>query len=248
LTHANTVAIYDYGRTPEGVVYYAMEYLEGVNLDEFVRRYGPLPQERAVYVLQQVCASLAEAHAEGLVHRDVKPANIFLTFRGGQYDYVKVLDFGLAKSVGDVGNSNLTATNTIAGTPHYLAPEAITQSNPIDARADVYAIGAVGYFLLTGSPIFEASSALEICRMHVREMPQPPSARGGITVSPDLEALLLICLAKRPADRPNHAAELLHRLQTCEFPDRWTPADAARWWEDQRRVHSASTHVGVGVG
>jgi serine/threonine protein kinase len=227
------------------VVYYAMEYLEGVNLDDFVRDYGPLPEERAVYILRQVCASLAEAHSEGLVHRDVKPANIFLTYRGGQHDFVKVLDFGLVKSVDDGGDANLTATNTIAGTPLYLAPEAITQSQPIDARADVYAIGAVGYFLLTGSPLFDAKSALDICRMHVRETPQPPSARPGTTVSFRLEELLLQCLAKRPADRPGDAAELLNRLETCSTPPEWTPADAARWWADRMQVHSASTQVAV---
>jgi serine/threonine protein kinase len=182
------------------------------------------------------------------VHRDVKPANIILTFRGGQHDFVKVLDFGLVKSVGDGANPNLTATNTIAGTPHYLAPEAITQSESIDARADVYAIGAVGYFLLTGSPLFEASSAMEICRMHVRECPETPTARAGIPVCDELEAILLQCLAKRPADRPDDAAELLHRLDACDLPARWTPADAARWWGQRKEVHSATTRVGVGAG
>ncbi len=242
LTHPNTVAIYDYGRTPEGVFYYAMEYLEGVNLDELVKRYGPLPDERALYVLRQVCASLAEAHAAGLVHRDVKPANIFLTFRGGQHDFVKVLDFGLAKAAGGGDEASLTSTNTVAGTPLYVSPEAITEPEQIDARADVYAIGAVGYFLLTGSPVFAGSSAADICLMHVTAKPQPPSARAGRPVSPDLEAILLRCLAKSPSDRPADAADLLHLLETCSVAGRWTAADAARWWADRGQAHVAAFH------
>ena len=134
LTHPNTVAIYDYGRTASGVFYYAMEYLEGINLDELVKRFGPLPEARAVYVLRQVCASLAEAHAAGLVHRDIKPANIILTFRGGLHDFVKVLDFGLAKLAGDLREPALTSANVVAGTPHYVAPEAVTRPDQIDAR------------------------------------------------------------------------------------------------------------------
>jgi serine/threonine protein kinase len=241
LTHANTVAIYDFGRTSTGVFYYAMEYLEGVNLDEFVRRYGPLPEARAVYVLRQICASLAEAHATGLVHRDVKPANIFLTLRGGQHDFVKVLDFGLAKWASDSHEANLTSTNTVAGTPLYVSPEAITHPAQIDARADVYGIGAVGYFLLTGSPVFSGSSATDICLKHVRSAPEPPSARIGHPVSPDLESLLLRCLAKAPEDRPVNSSELLRLLEACHVAGSWTAADAARWWADRDREQSATS-------
>jgi hypothetical protein len=240
LTHPNTVAIYDYGRTPEGVFYYAMEYLEGVNLDELVHRYGAVSEARAVYILRQVCASLAEAHAAGLVHRDVKPANILLTVRGGQHDFVKVLDFGLAKLT-EGQEANLTSTNTVAGTPLYVSPEAITHPEQIDARADVYAIGAVGYFLLAGTPVFSGASAADICLMHVQTAPQPPSVRAGRPVSPALEALLLRCLAKSPADRPANAAELLQLLETCPETDRWTAAAAAQWWADRTDEHSAAT-------
>jgi serine/threonine protein kinase len=232
LTHPNTVAIYDYGRTEEGVFYYAMEYLEGMNLDELVTRHGPLPENRVMHILRQVCASLGEAHAAGLVHRDVKPANILLTVRGGQHDFVKVLDFGLAKFVHDGGDASLTATSTVAGTPLYVAPEAITNPEQIDARADVYAIGAVGYFLLTGSPVFNGASAAAVCLKHVRETPQPPSIVVGRPINPALEALLLECLAKAPLDRPEDGADLLRRLEACHVAG-WTMVDASHWWADR---------------
>jgi serine/threonine protein kinase len=231
LTHPNTVAIYDFGRTPEGVFYYAMEYLEGVNLDEFVRRFGPLPEARAMYILRQVCASLAEAHAAGLIHRDVKPANVFLTSRGGQFDFVKVLDFGLAKLASEDRESNLTSTDTVAGTPLYVSPEAITRPERIDARADIYGIGAVGYFLLTASPVFSGSSATDICLKHVRETPEPPSARSGQPVTPAFEEILLRCLAKNPDARPRDATDLLTSLQAIQVNGSWTAADAAQWWQ-----------------
>jgi serine/threonine protein kinase len=173
---------------------------------------------------------LAEAHDAGLIHRDVKPANVFLTFRGGQCDFVKVLDFGLAKLASDEREANLTSTDTVAGTPLYVSPEAITQPEQIDARADVYGIGAVGYYLLTGTPVFTGSSATDICLKHVRSTPEPPSARTGRAVSAAVEALLLRCLAKSPDARPNDAAELLALLDACPVHGSWTVADAAQWW------------------
>jgi serine/threonine protein kinase len=242
LTHPHTVAIYDYGRTPDGVFYYAMEYLEGSNLDELVRRYGPLPQERVWYLLHQVCASLAEAHQAGLIHRDVKPANIFLTSRGGEHDFVKVLDFGLAKPA-DGREITVTSLDVVAGTPLYLAPEALTEPQRVDARADVYAIGAVAYFLLTGTPVFSGGSASDICLKHVSATPQPPSARTDRPLCPALERLLLQCLAKSPADRPQDAADLLRLLDSCPVPGRWTAAEAARWWADRDERHSAATQI-----
>lgn len=232
LTHPNTVAIYDFGRTPEGVFYYAMEYLDGIDLEQLVNRHGPLPEARAVFILRQICASLGEAHAAGLVHRDVKPANVFLTCRGGQYDFVKVLDFGLVKSARDNTEVGLTATRIVAGTPLYVSPEVVTQADRIDARADVYAIGAVGYFLLTGSPVFTGSSATDICVMHVIANPVPPSVRGGCAVSPELEALLLRCLAKSPDDRPLDGTELWQLLDACPLSGGWTALDASRWWRE----------------
>lgn len=243
LTHPNTVAIYDYGRTAKGIFYYAMEYLDGMNLEDFVMRYGPLPETRAVYILRQVCASLAEAHAAGMIHRDVKPANIILTSRGGQHDFVKVLDFGLAKPFSDDQRSDLTTADTLAGTPLYVSPEAVTRSDDLDARADVYALGALGYFLLTGVPVFTGTSATDICLKHVHDVPQSPTERIGQPFSPALEQLLLRCLAKSPSDRPADAAELLELLEACPIAGHWSASDAARWWADRDRSHSAATRI-----
>src|SRR4051812_35242367 len=198
LTHPNTVAVYDYGRTPDGIFYYAMEYLDGMNLDDLVKRFGPLPEARLVYILRQACGALAEAHAAGLVHRDVKPANIFLTCRGGLHDFVKVLDFGLVKALEGADQAHLTNPNAVTGTPLYLSPEAVKQPDRVDARTDVYAVAAVGYFLLTGAPVFTGTTVMEICMKHVNATPEAPSARSGKPVSAELEALLLRGLAKDP--------------------------------------------------
>lgn len=240
LTHPNTVAVFDYGRTPDGIVYYAMEYLEGLNVDDFVRRFGPMPEARVVFLLRQVCGSLAEAHALGLVHRDVKPANIFLTCRGGLHDFVKVLDFGLAKSLDGQDRANVTSPNALMGTPLYLAPEAVNHPESVDARADVYAVGAVGYFMLTGTPVFTGANIMEICLKHVKEAPQPPSVRSGKPISAALETILLRCLAKAPADRPADAAALLRELEACTWTGTWSAATATAWWAD----HGKDTHPG----
>jgi len=231
LTHPNTVQIFDYGHTPEGIFYYAMELLEGTNLDELVARTGPLPEARAVYFLKQACGSLAEAHAAGLVHRDVKPANLFVARRGGMADFVKVLDFGLVKAVGGADEAHLTAANAVTGTPLYLSPEAVNEPDRLDARADVYALGAVAYYLLTGQPVFNGATVMEICMKHVRDAPQPPSARLGRSVSPALEQLILRCLAKGRADRPGDAGALLRELEKCPVAGHWSADDAAAWWD-----------------
>jgi serine/threonine protein kinase len=230
LNHPNTIAIYDYGRTPEGIFYYAMEYLDGINLDDLVTRFGPLPEARVIFLLRQVCGSLAEAHADGMVHRDIKPANIFLTRRGGVRDFVKVLDFGLVKSLEGSEEVGLTSANAITGTPLYLSPEAVNSPEQVDVRSDVYAIGAVGYFLLTGSPVFAGSTVMEICMKHVQAVPQPPSLRLGRPINKSLEELVLRCLAKSPAERPSSAAELLRDLDKCDIIVHWTSDDAEQWW------------------
>jgi hypothetical protein len=230
LTHPNTVAIFDYGRTPEGIFYYAMEYLEGINLEDLVARFGPLPEARVVFILRQVCGALAEAHAAGLVHRDVKPANIFLTCRGRLFDFVKVLDFGLVKAVDAREAAQLTGANVVTGTPLYLSPEAVNRPEQVDARSDVYAIGAVAFFLLTGTPVFTGESVLEICMKHVQAEPESPSARAGRPISPALEKLILRCLAKSQAERPAEAAVLLRELEELVTSGRWTQDDAAAWW------------------
>jgi hypothetical protein len=244
LTHPNTVAVFDYGRTPEGIFYYAMEYLDGMNLDDLVTRFGPLPEARMVFILRQACGALAEAHATGLVHRDVKPANIFLTCRGGLHDFVKVLDFGLVKAVED--KVHLTNANAVTGTPLYLSPEAVNHPDQVDARADVYALGAVGYFLLTGSPVFTGVSVVEICMKHVNAAPDSPSARLGKQVSADLEALLLRCLAKATSARPSNAAEMLRELERCAVAGTWTADDAAGWWATHGRAAQSAGPAGSG--
>jgi eukaryotic-like serine/threonine-protein kinase len=235
LNHPNTITIYDYGRTPEGIFYYAMEYLEGIDLDELVERFGPIPEGRVLHILRQVCGSLAEAHAIGLIHRDIKPANLILTCRGGVYDLLKVLDFGLVKALGGEQEVQLTATHSLTGTPRYLSPEAIERPDTVDARTDIYAMGAVAYYLLTGTPVFTATTLVELCMQHVKETPEPPSQRLKRPVSPDLENVILRCLAKKPEDRPDSAAVLLGELEKCKLAHPWTSADARAWWEEFKR-------------
>lgn len=245
LTHPNTVTVFDYGRTTDGVFYYAMELLEGASLEEIVAVDGAQPEERVIHLLEQAAASLAEAHDAGLIHRDVKPGNILVVDRGGIADLVKVLDFGLVKDVGAgvrdgaAPEPALTMANTITGTPLYMAPEALTEPETVDARADLYALGAVGYWLLTGTHVFGGRSMLEVCAQHMTAVPEPPSIRLGRPVAPDLEAVLLACLAKRPEDRPASALVLRERLRACAAAGRWTNARAAQWWAAHRHQLSS---------
>ena len=240
LNHPNTITVYDYGRTPDGVFFYAMEYLNGLNLEDLVTCEGALPEGRMVGILRQICGSLAEAHKAGLIHRDIKPSNIIVNYRGGLVDFVKVLDFGLAKAMGDGEGIRLTAPNTMAGTPLYLSPEAIERPDTVDARTDIYAIGAVGYYLLTGTPVFPGQSIVEICMSHVRTPPEPPSRRLGRAVSPRLEAILLHCLEKDRERRPPGARVLLEELLECDAQAGWSPAEAESWWSKFSRPANAS--------
>ncbi|MCA9237886.1 MAG: serine/threonine protein kinase [Planctomycetales bacterium] len=235
LNHPNTVAIYDYGRTPEGVFYYAMEFLDGIDLQELVEKYGPQSAGRVIYILRQICGSLYEAHSNGLVHRDVKPANIMLNRRGGEGDVVKVLDFGLVKARDD----QHPGAGGMAGTPLYMSPEAIQAPNSVDACSDIYAVGAVGYFLLTGQPVFEAHSFADLCQMHASEPPKPPSLRLGRQVPEDLENAILACLEKSRSKRPQTARELAQRLSRCADANAWTLDDADAWWGRHERGQSA---------
>lgn len=245
LTHPNTVAVFDYGRTPDGIFYYAMEFLEGLNLDDLVKRFGALSEARAVFILHQICGALAEAHASGMVHRDIKPANVFLTSRGGMHDFVKVLDFGLAKAITSAEQAHLTSPNAVTGTPLYLSPEAVNHPDQVDARSDVYAVAAVGYFLLTGTPVFAGNSVMEICMKHVNAVPEPPSSRGGRSFSSGLETLLLRCLAKAPADRPSDAAQLQRELEGCLVEGAWTAFDAAAWWAAHAKAEPTADHAAL---
>jgi hypothetical protein len=230
LTHPNTISIYDFGRTPDGVFYYVMELLDGLTLQEVVERDGAQPAARVVHILLQVCAALREAHDAGLIHRDIKPANIFLCRLGGVADTVKVLDFGLVKRMdpgGDPAQSNL---NSIVGTPLYLSPEAITAPETLDARSDLYALGAVGYYLLTGAPVFSAKTIVEACSRQLHEVPEPIGKRASQPVSDELARIIHECLEKNPAARPPTAAALAVRLRSEPSAGVWTEADAEGWW------------------
>jgi serine/threonine-protein kinase len=230
LSHPNTIAIYDYGRTSDGVLYYVMEYVDGVTLDRLVEAHGPVPPERTVAILAQVCGSLSEAHESGLVHRDIKPANLMLCIRGGVVDFVKVLDFGLVKQL-DEAVSGLSRPEWVIGTPLYMAPETINEAGRTDARSDLYALGAVAYFLLTGAPVFSGKTMVEVCSHHLRSAPVPPSSRMKGKLSPGLERLVLACLEKDPTRRPPSARALLAGLEALDDVGEWTQSAAWAWWQ-----------------
>jgi len=231
LSHPNTVSIYDYGRTADGVFYYAMEYLDGLDLQRLVALHGAQPAARVVHILSQVCRALVEAHGLSLIHRDIKPANIILCEHGGLFDVVKVVDFGLVKNLG-ADDPQLSMAEAIVGTPHFLAPEAIRSSLP-DARSDLYALAAVGYFLLTGKHMFEGDSAMEICAHQLHTQPAPLSERSALPVPAALGALLMRALAKNPEARPQSAVELLAELDAAGVPA-WTEHMARSWWLQAR--------------
>lgn len=231
LQSTHTVSLYDFGVTDEGIFYYVMELLDGVDLATLVDRFGPLPAGRAIHMLLGACHSLGEAHARGLMHRDVKPANIFTCRLGPDYDFVKVLDFGLVKSTADEagGATALTREGSVAGTPAYMSPESALGQETVDARADIYALGCVGYWLITAQPVFAGSTPMATLLQQVREPPLPPSRRTELEIPPDFEALILACLAKDPAARPQTAEELAERLAACDV-ERWTSDHAKEWW------------------
>jgi serine/threonine protein kinase len=235
LTHPNTIAIYDYGRTPEGVFYYAMEYLPGIDLARLVEIDGHQPAARVIHILTQVCGSLDEAHGAGLIHRDVKPENVILCERGGRHDVAKVLDFGIVKDIGS-GGAQLTATGTFTGTPLYLSPETVRSPETVNARSDIYALGAVGYFLLVGQPPFDGESVVDICHKHVHETPVPPSQRVEGGIDTDLEHVILSCLAKDPGLRPTTAGHLADLFQKCAAAGKWSEDDARAWWAEHAEV------------
>lgn len=238
LEHPSTIAIYDYGRTPEGVFYYAMEYLDGIDLQQLVARYGPQPEGRVIHILQQVCGSLYEAHIKGLVHRDIKPANIMLNRRGAQPDVVKVLDFGLVKALDEQHAAGSSSSGGLTGTPLYMSPEAIQTPLGVDHRSDLYAVGAVGYYLLTGTTVFDADNLVELCRLHVDQIPQSPSERLGRPVSAEVENALLACLEKSRAKRPQTARDLAQMLSRSSEAGKWSVDLADEWWNRHERSQS----------
>lgn len=231
LTHPNIVAIYDYGRTPDGLFYYAMEYLEGTDLERLVKEQGSLAPSRVRHIVRQIADALAEAHAVKLIHRDIKPANIVVLSRGRQHDYVKVLDFGLVKELRPDKNApSLSSVAMLIGTPNYISPESITDPSKVDHRSDIYALGAVAYFLLTGTNAVKGKSVVEVCAWHMYEKPEPPSARLGRSVPASLEKLILQCLEKDSAKRPQSAAAIVEALDLASDVPNWTAADAAAAW------------------
>ena len=251
LTHPNTVSIYDFGRTPEGTFYYAMEYLEGFDLQTLIDVDGPQDAGRVAQLLAQVCGALSEAHGVGLIHRDVKPANVILCERGGTPDVVKVLDFGLVKQIGPAQgdmNTSASAINRIIGTPLYLSPEAITRPQEVDGRSDLYAVGAVGYMLLTGTAPFKGNSIVEVCGHHLHSAPEPPSERLGQPIPEDLERLILRCLAKNPDERPRDAATLRRELLACSVASTWTQERASEWWATRGKAIMAEEGARVESG
>jgi serine/threonine-protein kinase len=230
LRSPHTVELYDFGVTDDETLYFVMELLEGLDLETLVKNHGPQPANRVVHVIRQVCESLEEAHARGLVHRDIKPANIHLGRLGLVYDFVKVLDFGLVKPTSERGavHSLATQAGLIIGTPGYMAPEMALRDD-IDGRADIYALGCVAYFLLTGHQVFEGTSAMQVMSKHLQSPPVPPSARTTMAIPADLDAVVLRCLAKDPEERPQSAKLLAERLAAIDV-DPWTDAAAQAWW------------------
>jgi serine/threonine-protein kinase len=235
LTHWNTVEIYDYGHTEDGTFYYVMELLPGLSLEDLVARHGPLPPGRVVHLLRQVCGALQEAHDVGLIHRDIKPANIFAAQRGGVFDVAKLLDFGLVKErTSRRTGESAAGFGSFSGTPLYMAPEQASAYEDVDGRADIYALGAVAYFLLTGKPPFAGTNVVQLLAAHASTEVAPPS-KVNAEVPEDLERVVLRCLEKRADDRFPNATGLGQALAACECAANWTDETAATWWRTNQR-------------
>jgi eukaryotic-like serine/threonine-protein kinase len=231
LAHPNTIEIYDYGHTDDGTFYYVMEYLKGLSLADLVVQAGPLPPGRLIYLFRQVCAGLAEAHGLGLVHRDLKPANVFVAVRGGESDIAKVLDFGLVKVTRGPGANELTADMRVSGTPLYMAPEQAVGDRSLDARADIYAMGVMMYYALTGQPPFTGANAFAVMMAHGRDPVVPPSKLRP-DAPEDLERVILLCLAKKRDERYQSVQNLGEALAACTSAADWDQKKADRWWAE----------------
>ena len=230
LQSPHTVYLFDFGISQDGAFYYVMELLDGISLEMLVGKFGPQQASRVVHILRQACDSLEEAHRRGLIHRDVKPSNIFACSIGIEVDFVKVLDFGLVKNVSSKETLHLTGEGVSAGTPAYMAPEVAMGDSSIDGRVDIYGLGCVAYFLLTGAPVFDEKTATAMALAHVQKAPVPPSQRSEIPIPPRLEEAVLRCLAKKPEDRPQSAQELSDLLAAAGVPE-WTQEKASEWWQ-----------------
>jgi eukaryotic-like serine/threonine-protein kinase len=240
LRSPHTISLYDFGISQDGTFFLVMELLDGLDLETLVERFGPVSPERAVHLLRQACASLAEAHARGLIHRDIKPSNIFTCRMGLDVDFVKVLDFGLVKGIGegDREATMLTAPDSTTGTPAYIAPEVVRGDRVADHRVDIYTLGCVGYWLLTGRLVFQAPNAIQLMYQHANATPVAPSQRSEIEIPAALDRVILSCLAKFPEDRPQSAGELSQLLAAATAGSVWSNERAHRWWD---RHHPASS-------
>jgi eukaryotic-like serine/threonine-protein kinase len=238
LTHPNTIQVYDYGHTPDGIFYYAMEFLRGLNLHELVAKYGPQPESRVAFVLAQVCDALSEAHGVGLVHRDIKPANVFLCNRGGVPDWVKVLDFGLVREYGGGAQDDVSTSGGrgLEGTPWFMPPESIKDSTKSEPRSDLYSIGALGYYMLTGRFVFDGQTIAELCEKHMNEIPTAPSQFATYPVSAEMDAVILRCLEKGADQRPQSALELRDLLLASPRLSEWDAAARLAWWALYQKV------------
>jgi serine/threonine-protein kinase len=230
----HTIALYDFGIAADGTFYYVMELLDGLDLESLVRQHGPVPAGRAVQLLLQACDSLAEAHESDLIHRDIKPANLYVCRYGRHVDFVKVLDFGLVKPRHTDADSQLTREHMVGGTPAFMAPEQVLGDRPVDQRTDLYALGCVGYWLLTGALVFAGATAMETMLHHAKTPPVPPSERTELGLPADVEAIIMECLRKDPGERPQSADVLAQMLAATSAASNWTPELAQRWWEQHR--------------
>lgn len=248
LTHWNTVEVYDFGRSDDGKFYYVMEYLDGLNLETLVSRHGPLPVGRAIHFLRQVCDALREAHGVGLMHRDIKPSNVMACKRGGMFDVTKLLDFGLVQQMKPSAESlKLTVAGAILGSPPYMSPEQAMGRRDLDARSDIYSLGAVGYYLLTGQPPFPRETAMEMLLAHAYEAPTPPS-RVRPELPNDIQAVILRCLSKKPDERYANVGELSQALARCGDADGWGEDQSVAWWVGiERRDTIARYHAATVV-
>jgi serine/threonine-protein kinase len=238
LSHWNSIDIYDYGRAKDGTFYYVMEYLPGLNLDDLVSRFGPLPAGRVIHLLRQACDALREAHRVGIIHRDIKPANIIAAERGGIHDVAKLLDFGLAKPRDEADEVNLTQEGSITGSPMYMSPEQATGEDHLDGRSDIYSLGAVAYFVLTAQPLFQETKPMKVLFAHAHQIPRSPGEVNP-DVPADLEEVVMRCLAKKPEDRFQTADELIEAFDRCADAGNWTRENAAAWWREHD--HAAKT-------
>ena len=245
LRSPHTINLYDFGISQDGTFFLVMELLDGLDLETLIERYGPVPAERTVHLLRQACESLAEAHTRGLIHRDIKPSNIFTCRMGLDVDFVKVLDFGLVKAMGegDRESTMLTEPDSTTGTPAYIAPEVIRGDRVPDHRLDIYTLGCVGYWLLTGRMVFQAPNAIQLMYQHANATPIAPSQRSELEVPADLDRIILSCLAKLPEDRPQSAQELSRLLAASAAGHGWTEERAHRWWD---RHHPAAAGLRSG--